>query len=172
LSVYYLDTSALLVRYIRRRKGHAWMSHVCDSGSLNTIGIAIVTETELAAALNQLVRGGSLRRKHCDEALALFWRHIADDNYTLLPVTAEIARRGADLCGVHALRGYDAVQLACALTYRDVTRAASADVSQGFEGQNDDPIFVTADTKLRNAAQAEGFSVDSPRDHSSAGERE
>jgi hypothetical protein len=67
------------------------------------------------------------------------------------------------LCSAHALRGYDAIQLSCALAAREDIRLAAQNVqTQVVFG---DPIFLTEDARLRDAALAEGFVVDSPLAH-------
>jgi glucose-6-phosphate dehydrogenase assembly protein OpcA len=73
LAAYYLDTSALLPLLMRGAPGHAWLNALCDPATGNLIAIAEITEAEIAAALNQLVRGGVLKRNRCATALALFW---------------------------------------------------------------------------------------------------
>ena len=70
-----------------------------------------------------------------------------------------LPRRAAALCNVHSLKGYDAIQLACALTVRDSVRALHGGATTG------DPIFLTEDNRLRDVAKAEGFVVDTPLAH-------
>lgn len=164
-SLYYLDTSALLPRLLRRAPGHAWVESICSSSSQNVITLAEVTEAEIAAALNQLTRGGVLRKKLCDEALTLFWSQVDGGEYNMISVVTSVVRRAADLCGVHALKGYDAIQLACALTARDIVRLSdAASVAKGGVALGD-PIFVTEDNRLHDAALSEGFVVDTPLSH-------
>lgn len=98
----YLDTSALLPRLLRRAPGHAWIERICAPASQNAILLAEVSEAEIAAALNQLVRGNTLRKKVCDTALALFWSHVDNGDYNVIPVSSPIVRRAADLCGFHS----------------------------------------------------------------------
>lgn len=163
---FFLDTSALIVRYLRRAVGHDWILGVCDKARQNTVIIAEITEAELAASMNQLVRGGLMRKTSCQRALALFWRQVDGNEYHILPVATSIIRRAAGLCDVHSLKGYDAVQLACALTYRDDVRIADAAAAAGPGGiALGDPVFLTEDTRLTAAAQIEGFVVDTPAAH-------
>ena len=59
------------------------------------------------------------------------------------------------LAETHALRGYDAVQLAAALeVYRERRRAGLPT-----------PTFISADIGLNTAATAEGLTVDDPNTH-------
>jgi len=164
-SAYFLDTSALLPRFLKRASGHKWVESICDPHRQNVIAIAEITATDIASALNQLVRGGTLHKKPCDESLSLFWSQVENNQYVLLPISSVIVRRAANLCSVRPLKGMDALQLACALMLRDdvrLARAMSADTGGvAFE----DPIFLTEDHKLRDAAVAEGFVVDTPLSH-------
>ena len=163
--LYFLDTSALLPRLLRRAPGHAWVERICASASQNTIIMAEVTEAEIAAALNQLVRGNLLRKKVCDTALTLFWSHVDSGDYNVIPVSSPIVRHAANLCGFHSLKRYDAIQLACALTARDTVRASDAVRIARGEAALGDPVFLTEDKRLSEAALAEGFAVDTPLNH-------
>jgi uncharacterized protein len=165
---YYLETSALLPLYIKRATGHAWIASICEPSSQSLVILAEVTAAELAAALNQLVRGGTLRKKRCNDALALFWDQVDHGQFAMVPAVSSIVRLlcgccAADLCGTHTLRGYDAIQLVCALTAReDIRLAAQNSQASVVFG---DPIFLTEDARLHDAALAEGFTVDSPLAH-------
>ncbi len=164
-AAYFLDTSALIPQYLTRAPGHAWVESICAPASQNIIAIAEITEAEFAAALNQLARGGTLRRKRCDTVLALFWVRVDTGAYTTVPVSSQLIRRAAQLCSVHSLKGYDAVQLAAALTFRDDIRVADAASLAAGGAIVGDPIFLTEDNRLAAAAGAEGFTVDSPLAH-------
>jgi predicted nucleic acid-binding protein len=163
--LYFLNTSALVPRYVTREPGHAWVELLCAPDSGNTIAIAAITGAELAAALNQMARGGTLRKKRCRQALAEFWRQLDSSQYLSIAVTSAIIRRAATLCDSHSLRGYDAVQLACALAAREAQRVADVDNAANGRPLLGDPIFLTEDNRLATAATAEGFAVDSPLSH-------
>lgn len=164
-TAYFIDTSALLPRYLPGAQGSAWVTHLCDPSARNIVAIAEVTEAEISAALNQLARGRVLRNKRRDRSLTLFWSHVDSDLYSIVPVTTSIVRQAAALCGVHALKGYDAIQLACAHDFRTELRAADAAAAAQGRPLFGDPIFLTEDTRLRDAALAEGFAVDTPLAH-------
>jgi predicted nucleic acid-binding protein len=162
-SCYYLDTSALLPRFLRRALGHTWVRGICVPSSLNVIAIAEITEAELAAPLNQLARGRVIRKKTADEALVLFWDQIDAGAYRIIPIISTLVRRAADLCGNYALKGYDAIQLACARATREVQHLADADRAARGGPIFGDPIFD--DKRLADAATAEGFVVDTSAAH-------
>src|SRR5579872_2987279 len=94
---YFIDTSALLPRYLRRATGHKWVADICHPGRGNRIALAEITEVEIASALNQLVRGNTLKRRQRDESLALFWNQVDGGQYTLISVTSAVIRRAAGL---------------------------------------------------------------------------
>jgi hypothetical protein len=100
-----LDTSVLLPLYIKRATGHAWIASICEPSNQNILILAEATAAELAAALNQLVRGGTSRKKRCTDALALFWDQVDRGQHAMVPVISSIVRRAGDLCGVHSLKG-------------------------------------------------------------------
>jgi predicted nucleic acid-binding protein len=155
---YYFDTNALLARFLTRVPGSAMVRALCEPDAHHTLLLAEITEVELCATLNQLRRGGGLRTRTCERLITIFWQQTSAGEYAILPITTEIVRRAAALCAVHSLRGYDAVQLSCALVARDAARLADADADASAEGVvAGDPIFLTADKRLQQAVLAEGF---------------
>ncbi len=54
--------------------------------------------------------------------------------------------------GAHSLRGYDAIQLACALAARDAQRTTDVDNAANGRPVLGDPIFLTEDNRLAAAA--------------------
>lgn len=162
---YFFDTSALIARFLGGATGRAWVLATCDPAAGNTIAIAEITAVELVCTLNQLARGGTIRKSRRDRAIASFWQQIDQQQYHLFSVTWTVIRRAAGLSAIHALRGYDAVQLACALAYRDDARLADAQALSSGGTPLGDPVFVTEDRRLSDAAAAEGFAVDSPLLH-------
>jgi len=161
---YFLDTSALVARYLTRAPGHTWTRDLCDPASGNQIALVEITGAELAAAFNQILRSGQLGNRIRDRVLAAFWQQMDGGEYQVIPVTSALVRRASDLCNTHPLKGYDAVQLAAALTFRDDARAFDASAAPGGPIFGD-PIFLTEDNRLATAATAEGFTVDSPLAH-------
>ncbi len=76
-------------------------------------------------------------------------------DFLLIEVSLSRVQEAMVLAERHGLRGYDAVQLACALFLRD----------QGRLSGQVDPVFITADRELTAAARAEGLAVDDPNSH-------
>ncbi len=70
-------------------------------------------------------------------------------------ITEALVNEAIRLSDLHALRAYDAVQLAAALA------AHGQRISHGLLPL----IFVSADVDLNNAAQAEGLAVENPNNY-------
>jgi uncharacterized protein len=104
-----------------------------------------------------MCRGGSLKPRRREAALGAFWAQVERSEHAIISITTPITRSAADLCKRHPLKGYDAVQLACALAYRDKLR--------GLDPAPANFVFLCEDTKLLKAATAEGFTVDNPVAH-------
>src|SRR5205085_1079426 len=75
------------------------------------------------------------------------FRQDVRQQYNVVRVTATLYTRAGDLCRLHRLRAYDAVQLACALAVRNKL------ASLGIQALT----FVSADTELLAIASAEGL---------------
>jgi hypothetical protein len=88
-----------------------------------------------------------------DRFIGRFLLHMRRQ-YVVIPVTDNLYDRAADLCRVHPLRAYDAIQLACALTTRDDALAIGSLP----------PTFVCADVALLTVAGAEGLPIENPND--------
>jgi len=83
------------------------------------------------------------------------FQHDLTNNYFTVEITPSLLSEAMRLAVKHALRGYDAVQLAAALG------ANSERLSNSLP-----PLtLVSADTDLNDAAQVEGLNVENPNDH-------
>lgn len=138
--ILYMDTSALIKRYIYEQGSDSvigWME-----GS-DLIGTALVTRAELSAAIARAIRGKRLPEKEALEILAEFranWR-----NYQHVNIDEALISRADDLAVTYALRGYDAIHLACALTWSELLGA---------------PVTLASfDRELQGAAKTSGMEV-------------
>lgn len=154
---YFLDTSALIKRYVKDEPGHLWIEGLCAAAAGHIVVIAEVALVEVIATFCRLAREAPPRllMSDRDSLITLFREHDVFQTYTVVTVQRGLLERAATLCLTYPLRAYDAVQLACALQAGD--DAAEAGVSQ--------PVFVCADLTLLAAARAEGMAVDNPNQH-------
>jgi predicted nucleic acid-binding protein len=146
----YIDTSALVKRYVAE-VGSAWVRRMVARPVQDVIYTAVLTEVEVRSALQRLIREGRLDTAQAQRLTQRVLQHFTR-RYQLIRITRPVVAEAGRLVEGYPLRAYDAVQLACALTVRR---------SMHRRGMPS-PLFVTADTTLLAAAQAEGFPVDNP----------
>jgi predicted nucleic acid-binding protein len=149
----FLDSSALAKRYVQET-GSAWVLRLLDPATGNRIYIASITGVEVLSALARRGRGGGVSAADTAAAIAKFRSDFVHE-YSKLEVTAAVLGRAMNLAETQALRGYDAVQLAAALSYNDQRLAAGASAL----------TFISADAALNRAATVEGLTVDDPNAH-------
>lgn len=153
MAAYFLDSSALVKRYAKE-VGTSWVFSLVRRSAANHLYIARITGVELVSALTRRERAGRLSASAVAKALARFEREFAN-RYTTVEVTPRLVATAMKLARAHALRGYDAVQLASAMEVQQ------ARVSRGAS-----PLtLVSADDPLNAAAVAEGLLVDNPNNH-------
>jgi predicted nucleic acid-binding protein len=153
MAPYFLDSSALVKRYVRE-VGSPWIRALTDPAAANACWLATVTQVELAAALYLRVRTGTLALVQARRAVGRFRRELRT-HFRPGAVTAAVLRRAMHLVAVHPLRAYDAVQLASALVLH------AQQMALGLP-----PLtFLSADRRLSAAGSAEGLTVDDPNLH-------
>jgi len=134
----YLDASALVKRYVIER-GSAETIELTITADV--VATSLMSRAEVAAALAKAARSGLLSDDEARKAQRTFageWPDLAR-----IPVTEALVARAETLAWDHALRGYDAVQLASALTWQ--------------ESVGTDIVVATFDTQLWKAARQVGM---------------
>ena len=114
MSIIYLDTSALIKRYIQEQ-GSDELAQWIDSATLT--GTATITYAEMSAALAKIER---MQWVSSDEAHSA-WQDFLEDYPFLvsIEITQAVVVLAGDLAWEHGLRGYDAVHLAAALIWQE-----------------------------------------------------
>ena len=152
-AAYFVDSSALVKRYVLET-GTAWVRGLTRHNPSTVIYIAHITAVEVTCAVARRRKGKTLTPPRASSILRRFRQHLAA-RYTVIEVTPDLLDDAMRLGNAHALRAYDAVQLAVAL---EVNRSHQAD---GFG-----PVtLISADQALNDAAIAEGLAVDDPNSH-------
>lgn len=134
----YLDASALVKRYLVEPRSQETIALTAESEMVAT---SIISRAEVSAALAKAVRLGLVTENVARKAQRSFdgdW-----DDLLRVPVTEALVDRAGTLAWDHALRGYDAVQLASALTWQE---------SVGTE-----VVLATFDQQLWEAAPKAGL---------------
>jgi predicted nucleic acid-binding protein len=153
LAVFFLDSSALVKRYLSET-GSAWVESLFDVAAGHTIFIAAVTGVEIVAAITRRARGGTIPPPDAASACVQLRADLSVE-YQVVELSASVLFRAMDLAEAGGLRGYDAVQLASAVALYAVRSASGLPAL----------TFVSADTELNAAATAEGLLVDDPNAH-------
>jgi len=97
VETYFLDSTAVVKRYVRET-GTAWISNLTSPVTGTFLYLSRITDVEVTAAF----------------ALNQFRADFTQD-YRITELTASLLGQAAILADTHALRAYDAVQLASAL---------------------------------------------------------
>lgn len=148
--IYYLDTSALIKRYVAET-GSTWIRTLADPTAPNLLLTARLTVVEARSALARRKRAASISDDDHAFAVGMLANH-AFTQYHFVELEGAVVNLAGDLLDRHPLRAYDAVQLASALMINSALLAA--DLS-GL-------IFLTADDRLLSTAQIEGMVCDNP----------
>ena len=135
----YLDASALVKRYVAER-GSDRTAELTTSAEV--VATSLVSRVEVTAAFAKAARIGLLAEQDARKAQRAFTKDWL--NLARIPVTEALVARAETLAWDRSLRGYDAVQLASALTWQE---SIGAEV-----------VFSTFDRHLWEAAREAGLS--------------
>src|ERR1041384_3177385 len=150
MAAYFLDSSALVKRYAAE-VGTTWVTGLLHPAVGNLIYVARITSVETVAAIARKRKGNLLAPADATTALTTFSKEWAG-LLQIVEVPATLLTEAMALADKHALRGYDAVQLAAVLAANNERLGLSLP-----------PLtLVTADTELLAAGAAEGLAVDDP----------
>jgi predicted nucleic acid-binding protein len=150
--IYYADTSALVKRHVAEA-GRTWVRSITHPATGNTIFTAQISTVELYSALNRRLREKSISALRYSRLISII-NHTWSLQYLVIALTTPVLDTAKQLVERHPLRAYDAVQLAAAIHARRTLPAQSSSIT-----------FLSADTRLLVAAQAEGFTTDDPNFH-------
>jgi uncharacterized protein len=148
VAAFFLDTSTVLKRYVQET-GTAWVQALAAPTVRHSLFVVRIALAETVAAITRRERGGSITPQDAATAVADFQLDFARQ-YRVVEVSAGLVAQAATLARRHALRGYDAVQLAAALEIHATDPSLT---------------LLSADAELNTAATAEGLSVEDPNSH-------
>lgn len=112
--IVYLDASALVKRYVAEVGSVEVDRLIAEAES---VGTAVISRAEVAAALAKAARLGLLPRDEAEAALQVFRAQWPD--LVRLQLTEIVLAQADALAWEHGLRGYDAVHLAVARFWQD-----------------------------------------------------
>lgn len=138
--ILYLDASALVKRYVAEAGSDA-VAELIEGARVTAT--AVISRTEVTAALAKAVRVGLAARENAAAGVAAFDLDWGD--LIRLEVNEAVVARAAALAWSQGLRGYDAVHLACALMWQ--------------ESLGDSVTLATYDRELWRGAQSSGLTA-------------
>ena len=153
MAVYFVDSSALVKRYVREA-GTSWVRRLTRQGTSNYIYLARITVVEVTSAIARRRKGGTVLPPRASSILWRFRKHLAG-RYTVVEITPTLLADAAKLANTHTLRAYDAVQLSAALSLN------AQGIGIGLGGV----VLVSSDQDLNGAAISEGLTVEGPNSH-------
>lgn len=153
MAVYFFDSSAIVKRYLNET-GTNWVQSITDPRAGNLIYISAITSVEVIAAITRRVKSGSIASNDAALAISEFRNHLFNE-YFEIEMKHTVISRAMLMAEYHALRGYDAVQLAAALEVNANLLSLSMPAV----------TMVSSDNDLNTAAASEGLTVDNPNSH-------
>jgi len=142
MTTFFLDTSALVKQY-RQELGTAQVQTIFDD-NINTLFISELSLVELASAFVRLGNQNEITEEAMNEALEKFDADT-ENRFTVIELRGDLIRQARTLVVQHKLRALDALQLAGVLAIK-----------------SESPVFVSADERLVQAAEANGLNVLNP----------
>ncbi len=153
MEFYFFDSSALVKNYIIET-GSNWVQNILNETAQNAIYVVSITKVEVVSAFS---RRSKMYQTLDNPALRSYQKFKADFVSSFRPIGVDnsLIELAVAVTERHALRGYDSIQLAGAIS-----------LSQDLSSLNLPPTtFVSADEELNSAAISEGFKVINPNDH-------
>jgi uncharacterized protein len=147
LSLYYLETSALVKLYVYE-SGTERLVRLAASDTGHRFAILSLAQVEFRAAIRGQQRRGAVSKSDADALIDSFRQH-AEGRFIVQPFTDALLDVASVLIDGYPLRGFDAMQLAGYLMLRSTSGA-------------EEPIFVCADKALLLAARNEGCPILDP----------
>jgi uncharacterized protein len=138
MSITYLDTSAMMKRYVRENGSEEVASLLQDA---EFVGASALTRVEVASALNKAIRVGWLTESDATNVWRSFLVHWP--SFVRLDVTPSFLERASGLVWEYNLRAYDATHLAVAQMWQ--------------EAIGEKILFATYDKSLWEASRKSGL---------------
>lgn len=153
MTTYFLDSSALLKRYVSEIGSH-WVENLMAAQAGNTTIVAQITQAEVVSAVSRRKRENLISSRTARAIRLLLDRNFAR-RYLVVNLSVPIIRLAEDLLESHPLRAYDSIQLASALELDDRLKMLGASTL----------IFLSADKRLLSVASSVGLLTDNPENY-------
>lgn len=147
MALYYLETSALVKLYVQE-PGSERLVRLTARAHNHRFAVLALTRVEMHSAIRRRQREGDIDPPVADRLLRQFEQHL-ESRFIKQVLNDPLIDLAISLVDRHALRAYDAVQLAGCLKLKE-------------NSANDQPSFVCSDQKLLEAAENEGLACFDP----------
>ena len=152
MAIYFFDSSGIVKRYVDET-GTTQVVELTRPEAGHRIYLGRIAGVEVVSALTRLKQANRLSEEDGKKAVEQF-RHDFSQQYQIIEITSELIERAMILAEKHALRGYDAVQLATAIEVQVVCKTLNIPA----------PLMVSSDGALNEAARKENVIVEDPND--------
>jgi predicted nucleic acid-binding protein len=146
VAILYLDTSALVKLYVEETGSDKLVALTTDSAR-HQMAVLALARVEFRSAVRRRQRAGDFDASSADALIASLTQHL-QDLFIVQPVTETTLEEAQSLIDAHALRAFDAVQLA----------GARVLVQNGVEAL----VFVCSDLQLCSVAAKQGLRTFNP----------
>ncbi|MGA1132610.1 MAG: type II toxin-antitoxin system VapC family toxin [Prochlorotrichaceae cyanobacterium] len=153
MAIYFLDSSALVKRYISET-GSSWVCNLFDPTLDNQFFVAAIAGVEIVSAITRRAKNGSINVADVIAVRNQFKQDFQTE-YQIIEISEKIINSAINIAESYALRGYDAVQLASGQELNVLC------ITNGLAGIH----FVSADNNLNTAASAEGLIIENPNNY-------
>jgi hypothetical protein len=150
MTVYYLDTSAIMKRY-RTEQGTDLANELFEDSLVeDQFYFSFLSILEMTSSIVRLVKGNRLHETLGTEILARFRQDVLDI-YRVWPMDEHITRSAVSVVENHKLRSGDAIHLASALEVQSIASDLTV-------------VMVSTDLELLEASTTAGIVTLNPQD--------
>lgn len=150
MTLFYLDTSALVKRY-KTEEGTDIIDYLYDNlPKGHSLATSFLTVLEFASAIRRLLKGKRISQDEFETVMSTFSQEL--EPFLIRPLEDKIVAEALNKVIRHALKSADSIQLSTALELREMMKEAGENV-----------VFICDDVELLNAGRGENLEVISPR---------
>ncbi len=147
MALYYLETSALVKLYVKE-PGTERLLRLAARTNNHRFVVLTLARVEIHSAIRRRQREGDIDGPIAERLLIQFEQHL-ESRFIKQVLNDSLIDLATSLVNRHALRAYDAVQLAGCLILKE-------------NSASDEPSFVCSDQRLLRAAENEGLACFDP----------
>ena len=153
MTLFYLDTSALLKRYRTELGSDCIESLFKEKLSKNQIATSFLAVIEMNGAVSRLRKSKAITNQEADDILSYFGADM-ENRVEIIPITEQILIQAVQISGTYGNRAADSIHAA---TMVDLS------IESGYTGAS--LVALIADRRLCGTAEDKGISVLNPEEN-------